>query len=177
MVIGVYSDTVSVNEALSKLAESGVEADSISVVVQEVRYIKDIEDHKDVDVAEDAAEGAAAGGVIGGLLGLLAGLTAVTIPGLGALLIGGPVSAALGLTGAAATTVSGAVTGVLAGGLVGALVSLGIPEEEALIYEQRVKQGDILLAVDTTDDESKATAMDIFNDTGAEEISWYELSD
>jgi len=70
---------------------------------------------------------------------------------LGGLLIGGPLVAALGLTGVVATTVSGAVTGAVAGGLIGALVGLGLPKEDAEYYNEAIEKGGILLAVQAHD--------------------------
>lgn len=103
------------------------------------------------------------------LAGLLVGIGAIAVPGIGALFIGGPLAAALGLSGAAATTVSGAATGALAGGLIGALLGLGVPEEDARIYEERIKEGGILIAIPSrTGDEARA--MDILEDTGADQV-------
>ena len=51
--------------------------------------------------------------------------------GFGPLIAAGPIMAALGGTAAGAT----------AGGLVGALVGFGIPESEARVYEERLKEG------------------------------------
>lgn len=179
-VIGIFSDRDNANEALKNLQDkAGIDSDNISVAVQQDKFGKELESYEgdEVDTAsEGALEGAATGGVIGGLIGLLAGLTAFTIPGLGAILIGGPLAAALGLTGTVATTVSGAVTGALAGGLVGALVNLGVPEEEATIYERRIKEGDILLAVDVEDAETEDKVRDIMASSNAEEISSYNLA-
>ncbi len=82
---------------------------------------------------------------MGGLAGLAA---AFVIPGLGAFFIGGPLATALGLSGAVATTASGAATGVVAGGIIGALTSVfGLTQEEAQVYEGRINEGGILLAV------------------------------
>ena len=66
---------------------------------------------------------------------------------MGAILIGGPIAAALGLSGAAGLAASGAATGILAGGLVGGLSSLGVPEERARMYEEDIRRGGVLLAV------------------------------
>lgn len=89
--------------------------------------------------------GAAAGAVLGGIAGLVASFI---IPGLGAFFIGGPLSTTLGLSGAAASTASGAATGLLAGGILGALTSaFGMTNEEAKVYESRINEGGILVAV------------------------------
>ncbi len=96
------------------------------------------------------------------------GIGAIAIPGIGGLLIGGPLAAALGLTGAAAATVSGAVTGALAGGLVGGLVGLGVPEETAKVYENRIREGGVLIAVAAREGDDEAHA--VLEEHGADEI-------
>jgi hypothetical protein len=78
---------------------------------------------------------------------------------------------ALGLTGAAATTAAGAMTGLVAGGLVGALTGLGVDREEAAIYEERIKRGEILL---TARSMNAPGVRDILTKHGAEEIREYK---
>jgi uncharacterized protein (TIGR02271 family) len=76
---------------------------------------------------------------------LLVGLGALAIPGIGPVLAAGPLGAALGpVVGATAT---GAALGAGTGALAGALIGLGIPDEEAHIYEERFHQGRILVTV------------------------------
>jgi len=48
---------------------------------------------------------------------------------------------------------AGAGIGAATGGIVGALIGLGIPEENARIYEDRIKAGDYLLMVSGNDDD------------------------
>ncbi len=150
-VIGVFKTQNEAEHAINSLKDLGYEPQNMSIIMKDIKKAEEVGENTGVHVAEGAASGAATGGIIGGLIGLLAGIGAITIPGLGAVLIGGPIAAALGLTGAAATTASGAVTGALAGGLVGALVGLGVPENEAKEYEEHIRAGGILLAVATHD--------------------------
>lgn len=178
LVFGVFSDSESANSAIDDLSRAGFSRDDVSVIVQDERVRGQIDQGGSTveNVAGGAASGAATGGVIGGLLGLLAGLTAFTVPGLGALLIGGPIASALGLTGAAATTVSGAVTGALAGGLVGALVGLGVPQEQAQMYEERVKSGNVLVIVSADDEAEAAAARSAIEGSGAHDINSYTVT-
>ncbi len=169
MVLGVFDVRNNAEDAILKLEDLGHNPKDISIIMKDKGQASEIESKTGARVAGGAVSGAATGGIIGGLAGLLIGIGAITIPGLGAILIGGPLAGALGLGGAAATTVSGAVTGALAGGLVGALVGLGIPEDEAKIYEDRIKAGAILIAVPTTlgrQDEVRS----ILEDYGATQI-------
>lgn len=169
MILGMFSSRENAEDAISELKDEGYDAKDISVVVKDSEDRQVIENNTGASVADGTASGAVTGGVIGGLAGLLVGIGAITIPGIGALLIAGPLAAALGLTGAAATTVSGAATGALAGGLVGALVGLGVPEEEARVYETGVNEGGVLLAVSVREGSTRE-ARAILEDNGADKV-------
>jgi len=90
---------------------------------------------------QDAAAGAAVGTGVGLVAGLLAAAAALAIPGVGFVLAGGALAAALG--GAAATAAAGAV----AGGAVGYLRDMGMPEHAAQRVADRLHEGDYLLSV------------------------------
>ncbi len=90
---------------------------------------------------QDAAAGAAVGSGVGLVAGLLAAAAALAIPGVGFVLAGGALAAALG--GAAATAAAGAV----AGGAVGYLRDMGMPEHAAQHVADRVHEGDYLVTV------------------------------
>lgn len=102
----------------------------------------------------EASSGAWTGAAIGGAGGLLASAGLFTIPGIGPILALGPLAA--GLTGAAA------------GGLVGGLVDLGIPRHRGEYYEQRVREGKILCAVEA--DGSEEEVRRTFERYGAADI-------
>lgn len=99
-------------------------------------------------------EGAGQGAAIGGTLGALAGIAAIAgiIPAVGPLFAAGPLAIALGLTGAVGTAAAGAATGAVAGGLIGALVNLGVGEENAQRYADRVHAGDVLVSAYAEED-------------------------
>ena len=91
--------------------------------------------------AGDAGKGAAEGAGIGLGLGVLAALASVFVPGFGLVLGGGALASAIGV--AAATTVGGAI----AGGVAGYLIELGVPDEAARTYADRIQSGSALVAV------------------------------
>lgn len=175
MVLGIFSDRPMAEEAISRLEEQGFNPRDISIIMRD-QQTKQVASSTGSNIGTGAATGATTGGVVGALTGLLAGIGAITIPGIGALLIGGPVAAALGLTGAAATTLTGAVTGIVAGGIIGGLIGLGVPEEEAKVYEARIREGGILLAV-PVDNISEVDALDVMEDCGADQIRAFGFSD
>jgi uncharacterized membrane protein len=169
-IIGLYNRVTDVDDTLMQLDQAGFSEQDISVLTRQ--------DTLDVKIENDSSEGiksgAATGGVVGGVLGLLAGVGALTIPGLGALFITGPIAAALGITGVAGATVSGALTGALAGGLIAGLKELGIDEPTAKDMEKKLEEGYTLLAV-TADDDTEDEVKEILKDNNAESIKEFEL--
>jgi uncharacterized membrane protein len=142
VVLAVFNDRERADDAISALEDRGYNAKDISVVM------KDEEGKTRQTTGDNVGSGAATGAVVGGIAGLIIGVSAIAIPGIGPIVVGGPLAAALGATGAAAAT--GAVTGALAGGLIGGLIGLGVPEEEARVYEEEIRRGGILLATPAT---------------------------
>jgi uncharacterized membrane protein len=80
------------------------------------------------------------------------------------LIAAGPILAAL----------SGVAAGAVVGGLTGTLIGLGIPEIEAKRYEGKVKDGNILLSVHAESSEEIDRAKKIFENAGADDISYTE---
>jgi hypothetical protein len=119
---------------------------------------------------EGAASGALTGGVVGTITGLLVGLGAVAIPGIGPVMLAGATATTL------ATTLSGGAIGAAAGSLFGALVGLGIPEERARVYNDRLSRGDYLVIVDGTDDEIRRAGA-ILSNRGIQEWGIYDAPD
>lgn len=173
-VIGLLAERDAANQAIDALQAKGYTPKDLSVIMRDDQQIEGTEGNVGDNVAEGAASGAVTGGALGALAGLLIGVGAIAIPGIGGLLIGGPLAAALGLTGAAATTASGTLTGALAGGLIGGLVGLGVPEEEAKVYEERVSEGAILLAVPAQLNGENMEVQQTLLDYGAEQVRLLE---
>lgn len=148
-IYGVITDRSHADMAVDELRQNGFDNERISLIAKDLVIDSTTETGVVQNVVETAASGATTGGVVGGIAGLAIAAGAITVPGIGALLVGGPLVAALGITGTAATAVSAAATGALAGGLLGALVGLGLPEETARIYSERINEGAILISVQT----------------------------
>ncbi|AVH72058.1 general stress protein [Nostoc sp. 'Lobaria pulmonaria (5183) cyanobiont'] len=172
--VGVFSHRRDVEHALHELKKVGFDMDRVSVITQD----GDRDDIAGADVSDrvgdksdDGAKvGAATGGALGGLAGLLVGLGTLAIPGIGPIMLAGAAATTL------ATTLAGAGIGAVAGSLLGALIGLGIPEERARVYDERVKQGHYLVIVDGTDAEI-LRAEAILNNQGVEEFGIYDHPD
>lgn len=170
-ILGIFNDREKADKTITELEEKYFNPKDISVIARDYERVID---HRSVSTEENvttgAAEGATAGGVIGGLAGLLVGAGIISIPGIGAILIGGPVAAAFGLTGVAAVAVSAATTGLIAGGVVGALIGLGLPTEQAKEYEKHIREGAILLAVQSRTRDESRQVKNIFSKNKATQI-------
>jgi hypothetical protein len=165
--VGTFSSHQTAETALRELRDSGFSMDKVSVIGRDIDHHTtaagadtmsgaDVSDrlsaktqqvNRETQADEGVKTGALAGGALGGLTGLLVGLGAVAIPGVGPVMLGGALATAL------ATTLSGGAIGAAAGGLGGGLIGLGIPEERAKGYSDRVTQGDYLVMVEGSDAE------------------------
>lgn len=163
MVIGLFTDSKKAGEAVGELKQQGFTKD-VSVLA----YDKNKEEPRAANIKQDISQGAVAGSltgmVTGALAGLMSGISAIVLPGVG-VVVGGPLAALLGVTGGAA--------GMLAGGVVGALVDLGIPTETALLYEEGIKKGQVLVGV-TADEQRLGEARNILNKHGVNNIRLIE---
>ena len=143
--IGIFSTHTDAEFALHELRAFGVSDQDISYV-----YINNsgslVDKQIDEKVDGSAATGVATGAVVGAVLGFI--VANGILPGLGSLLVAGPLAAALGIT--SATVVGGAVTGAVAGGFIGALTGLGISDEDAMRFQDYIKSGDVLVIVRVT---------------------------
>ncbi|MDF5730085.1 MAG: hypothetical protein PUP92_19250 [Rhizonema sp. PD38] len=170
--VGVFPNRRDVEGALHELRDSGFPMDRVSVIKRDSDGNDDIAGAEVRDTVgnkadEGAAVGAVSGGALGGLTGLLVGLGTLAIPGLGPIMLAGATATAI------ATTLAGAGIGAAAGGLLGSLVGLGIPEEEARVYNERVQRGNYLVIIDGTVAEI-AKAEEILHRQGVEEFAVYE---
>lgn len=112
-----------------------------------------------LDEMTGTGEGASGHGIVAGVAGLLVGLNGFSFPGLGPIIAGGPLAAAM----------AGAGIGAITGGLVGALRDAGVPEREAHLYAEGVRRGGIVITLSLGDDHPER-ALSIFNRNGALDI-------
>jgi hypothetical protein len=160
-VIGIVRHVRQAESLVSQLKASGFKTQDISVLFPNTEGSRDFAHEHSTKAPEGAIAGVSMGGLVGGAVGLLAGLGALAVPPLGLFIAAGPVMAAL----------SGAAAGATCCGIVGALVGFGIPEMEAKLYEGKIRDGNLLLAVHTRDPEMRARADTIFKSNGAHDVS------
>jgi hypothetical protein len=145
---GLFEDVESAENAYNSALKRGYKQNQINILMTDSTRKKYYDSPLvKTETGDKSMEGLALGGALGGtVLGVIGAAVALTstivIPGLG-LVIAGPLAA--GLIGAGA--------GSIAGGFIGALIGAGFPEEHATIYEAGIKKGDILLSVDTPNED------------------------
>lgn len=159
-VIGIVNTQDAAEAIVGQLRNAGFESGDISALLPDQSGTREFAHENNTKAPEGAVAGVGAGGVIGGTIGLLAGVGALAIPGLGPFIAAGPLLAAL----------SGAAGGAAVGGAVGALVGLGIPEVEAKVYEGKLKEGNILIAVHADNREAEKSAKNILEQGGARDV-------
>lgn len=159
-VIGIVHTRVEAENLVGDLKSNGFIENDISVLLPDKEGTQDFAHDNSTKAPEGAVTGASTGGIVGGALGLAAGLGALAIPGVGPLIAAGPIMAAL----------SGAAVGATVGGIGGALIGMGIPEYEAKMYEGKVRDGNILLAVNCVDGDQVKRAEELFKVANASDI-------
>ena len=160
-VICIAQTLVQAETIVADLKNSGILTSNISVLMPDRTGSRDFAHEHHTKAPEGATIGGSAGGLAGGALGLLAGIGALAIPGAGPFIAAGPIMAAL----------SGAAVGAAIGGIAGALIGMGIPEYEAKQYEEKVKNGNILISVHTHSRDEAKRVKEIMKDARADDIS------
>lgn len=140
LVTGFFSSRGQAEEAINQLRKQGFDREISLVAKGEEGRARN--NNADVDTVSD---GVTAGAALGSLAGLALGAGALAIPGFGPLLAAGPVAGLL----------SGAATGGVAGGL----ADYGIPAERGKEFEERIRQGKMLVSVETNNTEEAAQAL------------------
>ncbi len=160
-VIGIVQTQHQAEKIVEQLQANGFMPSDISVIFPDKQGTSDFAVEHSTKAPEGAIAGVGTGGVLGGALGLLVGIGALAIPGLGPFIAAGPIMATLG----------GAALGAGVGGVAGALVGMGIPEIEAKLYENKIRNGNVLVAVHTDDSQQQKRARAIFDLADAKDVS------
>jgi hypothetical protein len=138
-VIAIFPDHASAEDAVRRLQKEGIPMQNLSIIGKDFQAVE--KPLGFVTTGDVAKGGAKVGAWTGGLFGLLVGAAFLILPGVGPVVIAGPLAAAL-LGG-----IEGAMAGAAFGGLTGALVGLGFSKDKAIRYESQVKAGKFLLSV------------------------------
>jgi len=165
-VVAIYDTHAAAEEAIAELKRSGFEMTKLSVIGKDYHTEEHVVGY--YNAGDRMKYWGKMGAFWGGLWGLLIGAAFFWVPGIGPLVVAGPIAA----------WIVGALEGaVVVGGLsvLGAgLYSLGIPKDSIVEYETAVKADKFLLVVHGTADES-AKAEEILARTKAAEVTDHPL--
>jgi hypothetical protein len=155
VVIGIFDDYDAAGNVIDGLKTAGFTAEQISILGKDVEDMRSVTSHVlETEKPDKFVKNMTIGGAVGGLL---IGLASAVIPGIGSLLVAGPIMAAI----------SGAAAGTYIGFLAGVLAHFDVPEYQAKIYESHLEGGKILVAVHTEVPEERFKAEQVMDRHGA----------
>ncbi|MBC7875748.1 MAG: hypothetical protein H7Y59_01140 [Anaerolineales bacterium] len=162
MVVGLFDRYSKVDWAIEVLEDYGVDSGQVSVVAL---------DRDAINSETIAGIGALTSTSNGGLIGILSSLSAFIVPDFGPVIVTGTLASTLFTT--LGTTPTGSNKAGLAGEpLQNTLIILGLSQEDAAFYANCVKQGDILVTVDT-DEQNEFRIRAILRGAGGQEKHSY----
>lgn len=135
-VVAIFRNHDAAEEAVRRLSDGGLPMRHISIVGRNFETREDVQGfYRPADAAFD---GAASGAWFGGLFGLMMGAMGFFVmPAIGALMVMGPLSG----------MIAGAIGGAGVGALINGLVAAGVPRDQAVMYQERLKAGEFLVIV------------------------------
>ena len=152
-VVAVYDSLDKAKMAVQILEDAHFPHEQISLVTHSVK--RQVDDESTMQLGDKAERNAIKGAGFGGLFGLLLGAPLLLIPGLGPVLLAGPLAASM--------------TGAIVGGFLGSMSGWGVHPDRVREYEQRVREGSILVVVNGSPQEV-ADAQRLLQETHAEEV-------
>ncbi len=165
-VFGIADSTARAERIVADLRDAGFPSSGISILFPDRSGTHEFRHEPHTKAPEGASAGASTGALLGGALGWLSGVGAIAVPGLGALVAAGPIVAAL----------SAAAAGATVGGVSGALIGYAVPEFEAKLYEDKLRDGNLLISVHTESVMQQAHVREILDKDGATDVSQREES-
>jgi hypothetical protein len=147
--VAVYDSHIQAEEALRKLSTASFDIKKLSIIGKGYHSEESVVGY--YTTGDRMKSWGGIGAFWGGLWGLLFGAGLFLIPGVGPVLVAGPILAAL---------VGALESAVVVGGLsalTAALVSMGIPKDKSIKYEADVKADKYLLVVHGTAEEVERT--------------------
>jgi uncharacterized membrane protein len=160
-VVAVFGSHNQAEEAVRELQKDGFDMKKLSIVAKDIHTEEHVVGYYTAcdRMTYWGTRGAFWGGFWGGMWALLLGSAFFWVPGIGPLLVAGPL--VLWIVGAAeGAVVTGSLTALGAG-----LYSIGIPKNSIMQYETEVKNGKLLLVAHGTADEVER-ARELLHQTG-----------
>lgn len=164
-IVAIYPTHTAAEAAVKELQQSGFDMKKLSIVGRDYHTDEHVVGY--YNTGDRMKYWGKLGAFWGGLFGLLFGSAFFFIPGIGPLLVGGPLVGWIvgGLEGAA---VVGGLDAIGAG-----LYSIGIPKDSILRYETAMKTDKFILIAHGTPEEA-ARAREILGRTGPETVEHHQ---
>ncbi|MBI1752670.1 MAG: permease [Acidobacteria bacterium] len=164
-VVGVFQSHLDAEKGIKELQRAGFNMKKLSIVGRDFHTEEHVVGY--YNAGDRMKVWGKLGAFWGGLWGMLFGSALFVIPGLGPLVVFGPL----------VTWIVGALEGAAVGGGIGvlsaALFSLGIPKDSCLQYEIAVKSNRFLVITHGTGEEAQH-AKELLAFSGAAQIGIYE---
>lgn len=149
-IVTTFDDVRTAEAVVHRLHEAGFARDDLGWVARAANG-EEVAHGSASAVSSSALEGAEVGGALGGLAGLLLGFAALAVPGIGPVVVAGPLLSAL----------AGLGVGAAAGSIIDALVHVGVPRGEARKYADQLRVGAAIVTVTVDDEEEETRAISI----------------
>jgi hypothetical protein len=146
-VVAVYATHAQADDAVKELQRSGFDMTKLSIIGQDYHTEENVTGY--YTLGDKMKKWGAMGAFWGGIWGLIFGAAFFWVPGVGQLLVGGPIIAVI---------IAALEDAVIVGGLsvIGvALFNIGVPKDSALKYEREIKAGKYVVVAHGTADEAK----------------------
>jgi len=193
-IVAIFNKKEDAEAATTKIRESGISTNEISIVALDERYGRDrqnFHDGQNIHTGDnhfpnesDATSGSTgydtydqqyangqkpvndniSGGAVSGAT--FGGIAGLVL-GMGTIAIPG-----LGVI-AAAGPIAGLLTGAVTGGIIGGLIDLGIPEKDSTNYEDEIRQGGVLFSM-PVDHDTAGKVSQILKSCGAKRVEYHK---
>ena len=157
-VVAIYETHEQAEHAIKELQQAGIDMKSLSIASRDTHTDEHVVGY--YNAGDRMLYWGKLGAIWGGFWGLLFGSAFFWVPGVGPLLVAGPI------VGWIVGALEGAVVTGGVSALGAALFSIGIPKNSVMQYETEVKNGKIILVAHGTHEDVQA-AKDILQQTGA----------
>ncbi len=146
-VVAIYGTHTEAEDAVKELQRSGFDMTKLSIIGQDYHTEENVTGY--YTVGDRMRKWGTLGAFWGGIWGLIFGAAFFWVPGVGQILVGGPIVAIIVAALEDAIVVGGlSVIGV-------ALFNIGVPKDSALKYEKEIKAGKYVVVAHGTADMTK----------------------
>jgi len=167
-VAGIFASRAAAEQAVREINDLGIPNDRIALLTPGMSDQR-VERAVPTDDTEQPGMGAAMGGTVGGAMGVAGGASlgaaaaSLLVPGVGPVIAGG-------ILGAAILGAGGTVTGIAAGQALEKELEGGLPHDEIYLYEDALRQGRSVVVAFVDDEGAIYSIRSILATSGAEGI-------